>query len=181
MIQKEQGAQNTVEGTAFVAGGTAVGAGTSALVGGMGLVGGFGGIAVGTAPVVLAGAVLGSAAYGAKKALEEGDAAALGAVTGGAIAGAGVSAVVGGMGLAVGGTAVAIGTAPVIIAGASVGLAVYGLAKICGGKTNSSSSEMGQAISDRLKADLREVQLAKLRLEQAARDEFWAKRDGQAK
>ncbi len=99
----------------------------------MGLVGGFGGVAIGAAPVVAAGAVVGSAAYGAKKAIEEGDATALGAVAGGAAVGAGVSAVIGGMGLAVGGTAVAIGMAPVAAAGAVVGLAAYGLTKLFGG------------------------------------------------
>jgi hypothetical protein len=50
-------------------------------------------------------------------------------VAGGAVAGAGVSTVVGGMGLAVGGTAVAIGAAPVVAAGAVVGLAAYGISK----------------------------------------------------
>jgi len=121
--------KDQAEGAAFVAGGTAAGAGFVATVGGMGLVGGFGGVAVGMAPVTAAGAVVGSAAYGAKKAIEERDASALGAVAGGAAVGAGVSAVVGGMGLAVGGTAVAIGMAPVVAAGAVVGLAGYGLKK----------------------------------------------------
>jgi hypothetical protein len=48
---------------------------------------------------------------------------------GGAIAGAGVAATVGGMGLAVGGTAVGIGAAPVVVAGAIAGLAVSGAKK----------------------------------------------------
>ena len=47
----------------------------------------------------------------------------------GAVAGAGVSSVLGGMGLAVGGTAVGIGMAPVAIVGAVVGLAAYGAKK----------------------------------------------------
>lgn len=122
--------KDKVEGTALVAGGTIAGAGVSAVVGGMGLVGGFGGVAIGMAPVTAAGAVIGTAAYGAKKAIEEGDATAISAVAGGAAVGVGVSAVVGGMGLAVGGTAVAIGAAPVIAAGAVVGLAAYGLKKL---------------------------------------------------
>ena len=46
-----------------------------------------------------------------------------------AAGGAGVAAVVGGMGLAVGGGAVAIGMLPVAAAGAVVGLAVYGIKK----------------------------------------------------
>ena len=133
MTQHHQDPENTfVEGATLVAGGTAAGAGVAATVGGMGLVGGFGGVAIGAAPVVAAGAVVGSAAYGAKKAIEEGDATALGAVAGGAAVGAGVSAVVGGMGLAVGGTAVAIGMAPVAAAGAVLGLALYGLNKLFG-------------------------------------------------
>jgi hypothetical protein len=181
MTQDDKKFQNIAEGTAFVLGGTAGGAGVSTVVGGMGLVGGFGGVAIGATSVAVAGAVVGSAAYGAKKALESGDATALGAVAGGAVAGAGVSAVVGGMGLAVGGTAVALGAAPVIVAGATVGLAAYGLSKIQGKKKHSSSSEMGQAISDKFKADLQAAKLAKLRQEQAARDEFWAKRDGRVK
>lgn len=132
MTQPNQEPENNQlsEGTAFVAGGTVAGAGISAAVGGMGLVGGFGGVAIGMAPVAAAGAVVGSAAYGAKKALEEGDVTALGAVAGGAVAGAGVSYVVGGMGLAVGGTAVAVTMAPVAVAGAVVGLAAYGLNRL---------------------------------------------------
>ncbi|MDJ0617844.1 MAG: hypothetical protein QNJ63_14060 [Calothrix sp. MO_192.B10] len=55
---------------------------------------------------------------------------AAGFAAGGALAGAGISATVGGMGLAVGGTAVAIGAAPVVAAGAVVGLAAYGLKKL---------------------------------------------------
>lgn len=48
---------------------------------------------------------------------------------GGAVGGAGLSAMLGGMGLAVGGTAVGIGMAPVVGAGAIVGLAAYGIKK----------------------------------------------------
>ena len=80
MTQDNEDLKNKVEGAALVAGGTAAGAGVAATVGGMGLVGGFGGVAIGMAPVAAAGAVVGSAAYGAKKAIEEGDATALGAV-----------------------------------------------------------------------------------------------------
>ncbi|MEH1783513.1 MAG: hypothetical protein V7L26_31375 [Nostoc sp.] len=46
------------------------------VLGGMGLAGGFGAVGIGTAPVVGAGAVAGAAAYGAFKAIAEGDAAA---------------------------------------------------------------------------------------------------------
>lgn len=130
MTQNHKEFQDKAEGAALVAGGTAAGAGVAATVGGMGLVGGFGGVAIGAAPVVAAGAVVGSAAYGAKKAIEEGDATALGAVAAGAAAGSIVAGAVGNMGLALGGKAIAIGAAPVVAAGAVVGLAAYGIAKM---------------------------------------------------
>jgi hypothetical protein len=113
--------------------GTAVGVGTSAVVGGMGLAVAGTGVAIGLAPVVAAGAVVGTAVYGVQKAIEEQDATVLGAAAIGAGAGAGVSAIVGGMGLAVGGTAVAVTMAPIAIAGAVLGAAGYGLFKLFGG------------------------------------------------
>ena len=54
----------------FAASGSAMGAGVAAIVGNMGLAGGFGAVAVGAAPVVSAGAVIGIAAYGIKKVFE---------------------------------------------------------------------------------------------------------------
>jgi phage shock protein A len=123
----EDSSNNTGEGAAFIAGGAAVGAGISATVGGMGLLVAGTGMAVGSALVAGAGAVAGAAAYGAKKAIEEGDISALGAAALGAVGGSGVSAAVGRMGLAVGGTAVSIGAAPMAAAGAVVGLGAYGL------------------------------------------------------
>lgn len=57
------------------------------------------------------------------------DPTAIGAAATGGVAGAGLSAVVGGMGLAVGGTAVAIGMLPVAALGAVVGLGAYGVSK----------------------------------------------------
>ncbi|MBE9125957.1 MULTISPECIES: PspA/IM30 family protein [unclassified Coleofasciculus] len=119
-----------VEGTGFIATGAATGAGVSATVGGMGLVGGFGGISVGMAPVVAAGAMAGAATYGGKKAIENKDASALGAAAVGAMGGAWVSSTVGGMGLAFAGTAVGVGMAPVAAAGAVVGLGAYGLNRL---------------------------------------------------
>jgi phage shock protein A len=123
----EDSSNDTGEGAALIAGGAAVGGGISATVGGMGLLVAGTGMAIGSALVAGAGAVAGAAAYGAKKAIEEGDASALGAAALGAVGGSGVSAVVGGMGLAVAGTAVGIGMAPVAAAGAVVGLGAYGL------------------------------------------------------
>ncbi len=128
----------TNDGADFVKAGVVAGE-IAAKSGGIGLVGGFGGVSIGAAPVVAAGAVVGAAAYGAKKAIEEGDGNALGAMAGGAAAGAGVSAAVGGMGLAVGGTAIAIGMAPVAAAGAVLGLAGYGLSKLFGSNSKRKS------------------------------------------
>jgi hypothetical protein len=115
---------------AWAASGAAAGGATAATVGGMGLVGSFGGVAIGAAPVAAAGALAGSAVYGAKRAIEDRDPAAVGAVVGGAVAGAGVSAAVGTVGLAVGGTAIAVGMAPVAAVGAVVGLGLYGLKRL---------------------------------------------------
>ncbi|BAZ27410.1 hypothetical protein NIES4073_83290 [Kalymmatonema gypsitolerans NIES-4073] len=80
--------QNSTTGAAFIAGGSLAGAGVSATLGGMGLAGGFGGVGIGTAPVVAAGGVVGAAAYGAFKAIAQGDAVAFGAMGIGAIGGA---------------------------------------------------------------------------------------------
>lgn len=123
-------AQDSGEGTTFIAGGAAAGASVSAALGGMGLAVGGTAVGIGMAPIAAAGAVAGAAAYGAKKAIEEGDASALSAAALGAVGGAGVSATVGGMGLAVAGTGVGIGLAPVAVAGAVAGLSVYGLNRL---------------------------------------------------
>jgi hypothetical protein len=99
----------------------------------MGLLVAGSGVSIGMAPVAAVGAVVGTAVYGAKKAIEDQDATALGAAALGAGAGMGVSAVVGGMGLAVAGTAVGVGMAPVAVVGAVLGLAGYGIFKLFGG------------------------------------------------
>ena len=72
--------------------GTAIGASASAVVGGMGLAVGGTALGVGMAPVAAAGAVVGTAVYGTKKAIEEQHATAIGAAAIGAGAGAGISA-----------------------------------------------------------------------------------------
>jgi hypothetical protein len=59
---------NTKEAAAYAAGGAAAGAGLAATVGGMGLAVGGTAVAITAAPVVAAGAVVGLAAYGLKKA-----------------------------------------------------------------------------------------------------------------
>jgi hypothetical protein len=124
--------KNSGTSTAFIAGGIVAGAGVSTAFGGMGLAGGFGAVGIGTVPVVCAGAVASAAAYGAFKAIAEGDATAYGAMGIGAAGGAGISSVVGSMGLVAPkiGLAFGIGTVPMAAAGAVVGLAAYGIAKL---------------------------------------------------
>ncbi len=98
MSQSNLGSE--IQGAVASAGvGAAVGAGASTVVGGMGLLVAGTGVGIGMTPVAAAGAVVGTAVYGAKKAIEDQDPSA---VVLGAGAGAGVSALVGGMGLAVG-------------------------------------------------------------------------------
>ncbi|WP_223342824.1 MULTISPECIES: hypothetical protein [unclassified Synechocystis] len=125
---------DTAMGAASIAAGTAAGVATSSVVGGMGLAVTGTAVGIGVAPVAAAGAVVGSAAYGVKKAIDEQDATAIGAAVVGAGVGAGAASVIGGMGLAVAGTAVGITMAPVAAAGAVVGLAGYGVSKLFEGK-----------------------------------------------
>jgi hypothetical protein len=65
---------------------------------------------------------------------------AFGAMAGGAVAGAGVRAVVGGMGLTLGGGGVSISMAPVAAVGAVFGLAGYGLSKLFGSNSRKKRS-----------------------------------------
>lgn len=127
---------NEIEGAALIGIGATTGAVASAAVGGIGLTVAGTGVAIGAAPVAVAGAVVGSAAYGVKKAIEDQDPTAIGAVVAGAGVGAGASAIVGGMGLAIGGTAIGVAMAPVAAVGAVVGLAGYGLYKLFGGNNH---------------------------------------------
>ena len=121
--------ENRTDSVVFIAGGAGFGAGISATVGGMGLAGGFGAVGIGMAPVTAAGAIAGAAAYGAFKAIGEGDAVAFGAIGIGALGGAGVSATIGGMGLAGGFGAVSIGMGSMAAAGGVFGLGIYGMIK----------------------------------------------------
>ena len=75
------------------------------------------------------GKAVGAAANSAGDVAKNVDPFAVGAAATGGVAGAGLSATIGGMGLAVGGTAVGIGMAPVIAAGVIVGLGAYGVSK----------------------------------------------------
>jgi hypothetical protein len=138
MDNKNENQENSqIDDTDIAAGaiavGTVAGAGLSATIGGMGLTVAGAGIGIGMAPVAAAGAVVGSAAFGAKKAIEDQDPMAVGAIATGAVVGAGTSAALGGMGLALTGTAIGIGMAPIAAAGAVVGLAGYGFLKLLGG------------------------------------------------
>lgn len=133
---------NSGEGLAWIGGGALAGVGVSSTVGNIGLVGGFGGIGLGLGTMVGTGAIVGCAAYGAFKAIEEGDTTALSAVGLGAVSGAGVSAAVGGMGLSVGGTAFGVGMGAMAMAGGVVGLGIYGFAKML--SQNSSQAQLGR-------------------------------------
>ena len=75
------------------------------------------------------GKAVDAAANAAGDVVKNVDPFAVGAAATGGVAGAGLSATIGGMGLAVGGTAVGIGMAPVIAAGVIVGLGAYGVSK----------------------------------------------------
>ncbi|MGB3640865.1 MAG: hypothetical protein WBA39_25310 [Rivularia sp. (in: cyanobacteria)] len=77
--QVSQTRKNIVTGAAFITVGTIAGANLSPIIGGMGLAGSFGGIGIGAAHVVCAGAVTGAAAYGALQAIE-GDKVAMSAI-----------------------------------------------------------------------------------------------------
>ncbi|NEO80200.1 hypothetical protein [Moorena sp. SIO4G3] len=83
----------------FTLAGAAAGANLSSTIGGVGLVGGFGGVGIGTTTMTGIGEITGAAAYGAVRAIQEGDLIAIGPVGLGAVTGAGISATVGGMGL----------------------------------------------------------------------------------
>jgi hypothetical protein len=70
-MSKKHKDNNGAEAAGYAASGAAAGAGLASVVGNMGLAGAFGGIAVGAAPVIAVGAVVGLAAYGLKKAFED--------------------------------------------------------------------------------------------------------------
>lgn len=129
--QVSQTRKNIVAGAAFIATGTIAGANLSPIIGGMGLAGSFGGIGIGAAPVVCAGAVTGAATYGALQAIE-GDKVAISAIAIGSLGGASASSLIGTMGLVAPkiGLAVGIGTIPMAAVGGIVGLAAYGVAKM---------------------------------------------------
>jgi hypothetical protein len=140
----------TSYGTGFVAGGAIAGASTSHTIGNLGLLGAFGGVSVGAAPVVAAGAIAGSAAYGAVRAIQEGDPAAIGAVGIGMIGGGAASTALGGMGLAGSFGAVGIGMGTMVTAGGIVGLGLYGLARMLDSGAREPASQVFARMEDKI-------------------------------
>lgn len=141
--------------TTFVVGGTAAGAGISSAVGGMGLVGSFGGIGIGAAPILGAGAITGMAAYGAFRGIAEGDRAAFGAIGLGAVSGVTISSAVGTMGLGIGGGAIAVGMGSMAMAGGVFGLGIYGVFKIIDDSVpGETAMQAFDRVSDRIEEDL---------------------------
>jgi WD40 repeat protein len=118
--------------TAFVLGGTLGGAGISSVVGGMGVAGGFGAVGISTIPMMAAGAIVGTATYGAFKTILQPDAISFGMMGIGAVGGASISTTIGGIGLVAPkiGLAIGIGTIPMTGIGAIFGLAAYGVVKM---------------------------------------------------
>ncbi|MEO0015222.1 MAG: hypothetical protein RLZZ535_3611 [Cyanobacteriota bacterium] len=114
----------------FPVGGGIAGASVYSTIGGIGVVGGFGGLGVGITGMTAAGAVIGSAFYGAAKGIEDGDATAFVATGLGAIGGIGASTIIGGIGVSFGGSAFGIGMCSMASMGGVFGLGVYGLAKM---------------------------------------------------
>lgn len=117
-------------GGASIAGGAAAGVGVSAVFGHAGLAVAGTAVGIGTAPMAVAGGIVGAAAYGAFEAIATGDKTAIAAFGLGALGGVGVSSAVGGMGLAGGFGAFKIGMGTMGIAGGIVGLGIYGVAKM---------------------------------------------------
>jgi WD40 repeat protein len=118
--------------TAFVLGGTLGGAGISSVVGGMGVAGGFGAVGISTISMMTAGAIVGTATYGAFKTILQPDAISFAMMGIGAVGGASISTTIGGIGLVAPkiGLAVGIGTIPMAGIGAIFGLAAYGVVKM---------------------------------------------------
>ena len=106
------------------------GASVYSTMGGIGIVGGFGGLGIGITGMTTAGTVVGSAVYGAVKGIEDGDALGFAAIGLGAMAGANISATIGGIGVSFGGSAFGIGIGSMAAMGGIFGLGIYGLAKM---------------------------------------------------
>ncbi|VXD24778.1 conserved membrane hypothetical protein [Planktothrix serta PCC 8927] len=122
----ETDSRNFSAGSAFATGGALAGAS----VGQVGILAAGTGFSVGTVGLTGAGALTGLALYEAIRMMIEGDTSSVGAATAGAVAGAGLSAAIGGIGVATGGTAFGVGMASMGAAGAIAGLGVAGLMRL---------------------------------------------------
>lgn len=122
----ETDSRNFAAGSAFATGGALAGAS----VGQVGILAAGTGFSVGTVGLTGAGALTGLALYEAIRMMVEGDTSSVGAATAGAVAGAGLSAAIGGVGVATGGTAFGVGMASMGAAGAIAGLGVAGLIRL---------------------------------------------------
>ncbi len=122
-IDSPTDSRNLAAGSALATGGALAGAS----VGQVGILAAGTGFSVGTAGLAGAGALTGLALYEAIRAIAEGDTSSVGAATTGAVAGAGVSAAIGGIGVATGGAAFGVGMASMAAAGAVAGLGIAGL------------------------------------------------------
>ena len=71
MVKKKEPIDKAVDAGIHAVGGAAAGAGVSGVIGGMGLAVGGTAVGIGMLPVATAGAVVGLAFYGIKKAFEE--------------------------------------------------------------------------------------------------------------
>lgn len=109
---------------------TSTGAAMGASVGKAGILAGGTGYSVGTLPLAGAGALTGLALYEVITIVLEKDSSSLGAAGVGAVAGAGVSASIGGVAVSAGGTAMGMGIVSMAAAGAVAGLGIAGLSRL---------------------------------------------------
>ncbi len=123
---EKKGSHNFAASSAFATGGALAGAS----VGQVGILAAGTGFSVGTLGLTGAGALTGFALYEAIRIIAEEDTSSVGAATTGAVAGAGVSATIGGIGIAAGGTAFGVGMAGMTAAGAVAGLGIAGLIRL---------------------------------------------------
>jgi phage shock protein A len=122
----ETDSRNFAAGSAFATGGAL----TGASVGQVGILAAGTGFSVGTVGLSGAGALTGLALYETIRMIVEGDTSSVGAATTGAVAGAGLSATIGGIGVATGGTAFGVGMVSMGAAGAIAGLGIAGLIRL---------------------------------------------------
>jgi len=149
--------QESTQGSAAIASGTAAGWTVASTFGNVGVAVGGTAFGVGALPVMgagtLAGAVTGAAVYGAYRGLSEGDPLAFGSLGLGAAAGAGVSASVGGIGVVGGFGGVGLGIGAMTMMGGVAGLGLYGVAKMLDSPKESAFSAFSR-MEERINEDL---------------------------